>query len=243
MNLSKPSNSKFNQDLLFKSLAELIGTFALVFFGCGSIMTHQLFPESLPAHIIPVIFGLTVTCIIYSVGHISGAHLNPVVTFGFLCARHFPKKELLPYWIAQILGGVSAIAVLQMLIPGATHYGSTVPSVPIFSAFLWEVILTFFLMFVIMAVATDTRAVGFMAGVAIGGVVMLAATIGGPFTGASMNPARSIGPAIFQHEIKFLWIYCTAPFVGAFLGAIAYQKIKCEPSCLEKNSTNAKGCC
>ena len=149
------------------------------------------------------------------------------------------KRQVLAYCAAQITGGLAAICLLAVLLPSGSTYGATVPSVDFFQAFIWEVVLTFFLMFVITAVATDTRAVGTMAGVAIGGTVMLCSLVGGPVTGASMNPARSLAPALFQQEIRPLWIYLTAPFIGSIAGALAYEAIRCG----EEKASRVKGCC
>jgi MIP family channel proteins len=229
---------KAKTQYLQKSLAEFIGTFALVFFGCGSIMIEAKFPGTIPAGGIPVIFGTIVATMIYTVGHISGAHFNPAVTLAFTVTRHFPVKQLPYYFVAQFIGAISAIALLSFLIPDSNIFGATIPTINIVSAFIWEVVLSFFLMFVIIAVATDTRAVGVMAGIAIGTIVMLCAFIGGKFTGASMNPARSLAPAIFQGTLSDIWLYIIAPCVGTLLGALTYQKIRCEPS-----TTNAEGCC
>ncbi len=230
-----------------KAAAELIGTFTLVFAGCGSIMVAERYPGSISSGSIPIIFGLAVAAMIYAVGHISGAHFNPAVTLAFAVARHFPKKEILIYWIAQVLGACIAIALLFLLLPAGKTFGATIPTVPVLQAVMWEIILTFFLMFVIIAVATDTRAVGVMAGAAIGITVMIGAFIGGPITGASMNPARSLAPAIAQGELKFFWIYILGPFLGAILAALLYQWIRCEKETENKeNSSNikeAKGCC
>ncbi len=176
--------------LIRKALAEMIGTFAIVFAGCGSVMVMERFPGSYPATVIPVVFGLIVAAMIYALGHISGAHFNPAVTLAFAVSRHFPVKEVLSYWTAQFGGAILAIFILTLLLPQGASYGATIPHVPVAQALGWEIILTFFLMFVIIAVATDTRAVGTMAGAAIGATVMLAAFIGGPVTGASMNPAN-----------------------------------------------------
>ena len=226
-------------NLLQKSLAEFIGTFALVFAGCGSIMVASRFPGSIPAPVIPVVFGLTVAAMVYAVGHISGAHFNPAVTVAFAVARHFPPKEILAYCVAQISGALAAIGILTLILPSGTVFGATIPSVHPIQAVIWEIILTFFLMFVIISVATDTRAMGMMAGVAIGATIMLCAFVGGPITGASMNPARSLAPALFEQQFQSLWIYLLAPFIGSISGALAYRAIRCE----KQNKSNAKGCC
>jgi len=221
-----------------KAIAEAIGTFALVFVGCGAVMVSERFPGSLSGSAIPLVFGLIVAAMIYAVGHISGAHFNPAVTLAFAVARHFPKREVLAYWLAQFVGALAAISFLYALLPPGNTYGATVPAVSIFQALGWETVLSFFLMLVIVAVATDTRAVGVMAGAAIGATVMLCALVGGPVTGASMNPARTLAPAFFQGRFDVLWIYLVGPSVGTTLAAILYEWIRCEP---EKK--NAKGCC
>jgi aquaporin NIP len=216
--------------LLKKSLAEVVGTFTLVFCGCGSIMVAERYPGILSHASISVIFGLAVAVMIYAVGHISGAHFNPSVTLAFAAARHFPFEEVLVYWISQFAGAFGAVGVLKLILPTGNSYGATVPSVPFLPALTWEIILTFFLMFVIVAVATDTRAVGTMAGAAIGGTVMLAAWVGGPVTGASLNPARSLAPAVFEGRLDVMWIYVLGPCLGAVLAALFYEAIRLTPA-------------
>jgi MIP family channel proteins len=213
-----------------KALAELIGTFSMVFLGCGSVMVAERFPGTMNHAGVSVVFGLAVAAMIYAVGHISGAHFNPAVTLAFAAARHFPFEEVPAYWAAQITGAVLAIGVLKINLPPGQTYGATVPSVPWGQALGWEIILTFFLMFVIVAVATDTRAVGTMAGAAIGGTVMLAAWVGGPVTGASMNPARSLAPALFEGRLDVMWIYVVGPCLGAVLAAWLYEAIRITPA-------------
>ncbi|MBY0472632.1 MIP family channel protein [bacterium] len=226
------------QPQLSKAVAEAIGTFALVFAGCGAVMVSERFPGSISGSAIPLVFGLAVAAMIYAVGHISGAHFNPAVTLAFVVARHFPKREVLSYWLAQFFGAVTAISLLYLLLPAGNTYGATIPVVPTLQALGWEIVLSFFLMFVIIAVATDTRAVGVMAGAAIGATVILCALVGGPVTGASMNPARTLAPAIFQGRLDVFWIYLVGPSVGTTLAAILYEWIRCEPQ-----KKNAKGCC
>ncbi|HTA76599.1 MAG TPA: MIP family channel protein [bacterium] len=213
-----------------KSVAEAIGTFTILFAGCGSVMVAERFPGSISSGGISVIFGLAVMVMIYAVGHISGAHFNPAVTLAFAATRHFPLKEVGAYWLAQVIGAVSAIGLLTVLLPHGNSFGATHTSLQPIQAVGWEIVLTFFLMFVIMAVATDTRAVGTMAGAAIGGTVMLAAWVGGPVTGASMNPARSLAPALFEGNLSSLWIYLVGPFIGALLAAFIYSHLRHEPS-------------
>ena len=208
-------------------VAEAIGTFALVFAGCGAIMvdakTHAL------GHVgVAITFGLVIMFGIYAVGHISGAHFNPSVTFAFALSRHFPWSRAIGYWGAQLVGALAAAALLRASLGNIAHVGATLPSGSQGQSFLWELVLTFFLMFVIMAVATDTRAVGEAAAIAIGGTVGLDAMFGGPISGASMNPARSTGPALVSGDLHALWLYILAPIAGASLAALAYQFVRGE---------------
>jgi aquaporin NIP len=208
-------------------VAEAIGTFALVFAGCGAIVvdakTHAL------GHIgVAFSFGLVIMVMIYAVGHISGAHFNPAVTFTFALTRHFPWTRTAAYWSAQLAGSLLAAALLRGSLGNHAHDGATLPSGSQGQALLWELVLTFFLMFVIMAVATDSRAVGEAAAIAIGGTVGLDALFGGPITGASMNPARSIGPAFVSGDLHALWLYLLAPPLGAGLAGLTYQFLRAE---------------
>lgn len=221
-----------------KCLAEFIGTYALVFFGCGSIMAAERLATAAPAFAIPLVFGAVVAVMIYTVGHISGAHFNPAVTLAFTVTRHFPVRQVIPYWFAQFLGGIAAISILAAIMPAGQSYGATIPSVSLEVAFAWEIILSAFLMLVIIAVATDTRAEGVMAGIAIGTIVALCAFLGGPMTGASMNPARSLAPALFQGTLNTVWIYFAAPCIGTVIGALIYQSMRCDDK-----ASDAKGCC
>jgi len=216
-------SNRLKAPLAPRLLAEALGTFAIVFFGCGAIALFALTPAAISVSAIPVIFGLVVAAMIYGFGHISGAHFNPAVTLAFAISRHFPLREAFPYILAQCLGGILASALLAFLFPSPGSYGATIPHVPMMQAFAWEAVMTFFLMLVIMAVATDTRAVGTMAGAAIGAVVMIDAFIGGWATGASMNPARSLAPAIIQGSLDTLWLYFAAPIVGAIAGSLIYK--------------------
>jgi len=206
-------------------VAEAIGTFALVFAGCGAIMVDQ--KTGALGHVgVAITFGLVIMAMIYAVGHVSGAHFNPAVTFSFALARHFPRRHLIPYWGAQLAGALFAAAILRGSLGDIAQVGATYPSGTDAQSFLWEGVLSFFLMFVIMAVATDTRAVGEAAAIAIGGTVGLDAMFGGPISGASMNPARSLGPGIVAGDLHAIWIYLVAPLVGAALAAIAYTAIR-----------------
>jgi MIP family channel proteins len=211
-------------------LGEAVGTFALVFAGCGAIMVDAKTGGALGQVGIALSFGLVIMVMIYAVGHISGAHFNPAVSFAFALTRHFPWPRMFAYWAAQLSGAVAAAAILLGSLGDLANLGATLPSGSDGQAFLWELILTFFLMFVITAVATDTRAVGEAAAIAIGGTVGLDAMFGGPITGASMNPARSLGPALVSGNLTSIWIYLLAPLVGAALGALAYQLIRGQAS-------------
>ena len=206
-------------------VAEAIGTFALVFAGCGAIMVDAKTGEL--GHVgVAITFGLVIMFGIYAVGHISGAHFNPSVTFAFALSRHFPWSRAVGYWAAQFVGAIAAAALLRASLGNIANVGATLPSGSQGQSFFWELVLTFFLMFVIMAVATDTRAVGEAAAIAVGGTVGLDAMFGGPISGASMNPARSTGPALVSGDLHALWLYFVAPICGATLAALAYQFLR-----------------
>ena len=205
--------------------AELIGTFALVFAGCGAIMVNEKTGQL--GHVgVAITFGLVIMTMIYAVGHVSGAHFNPAVTLSFAISRHFPRHRVPLYWAAQLAGALLAAAILRGSLGDIAHIGATYPSGSDGQAFLWEAVMSFFLMFVIMAVATDTRAVGEAAAIAIGATVGMDAMFGGPITGASMNPARSLGPGIIAGDLHAIWIYLLAPVVGAALAALGYTLIR-----------------
>jgi aquaporin NIP len=205
-----------------RSLAEAIGTFFLVLAGCGAIVADERLGGLGPVGI-ALVFGLVVGAMVSATGHLSGAHLNPAVTMAFALTRHFPVRGTGAYIAAQLAGATAAALVLLAAWPSApANLGATRPSVAAGTALLYEVLLTALLMFVIVAVATDVRAVGSAAALAIGGAVGLGALFGGPVTGASMNPARSLGPAVAAGEWRDLWLYLVGPVVGAALGALAY---------------------
>ena len=201
-----------------KYVAEFIGTFALVFAGTGAIIINDVSGGVITHLGIGLVFGLIIMTMIYALGEISGAHFNPAVSFGFWLAKRLPLKELLPYVVSQALGALTASLLLKSIFPQHPTLGTTLPNlISSSSNFVFETILTFFLMFVIIHVAQGAKEKGLMAGVAIGGMVALEAVFAGPITGASMNPARSLAPAVVSGHLEFLWVYITAPFLGAAL--------------------------
>ena len=215
-------------------ISELIGTFALVFCGPGAIIMNDVSGGTVTHVGIAITFGLIVMAMIYAIGEISGAHINPAVTIAFWASGRFDKKEVLPYITAQMVGAILASAILYALFPLHETQGATLPAGTAIQSFILEVILTFLLMFVIIKVSTGSKEIGTMAGIAIGGVVGLEAMFAGPITGASMNPARSIAPAIFSGNFEHLWLYILAPILGALLAILACRVIKgkeCCPAC------------
>ncbi len=214
-----------------KYIAEFIGTFALVFCGTGAIIVNEVTGGTITHVGIAIVFGLVVMAMIYTLGDISGAHINPAVTLGFWSAGRFPTRELLPFLTAQFAGAILASIILRFLFPHSLCLGATLPVVPGLQAFVIEVILTFFLMFVIINVSTDAKEKGITAGIAVGSVIALAAMFAGPITGASMNPARSFAPALILNNFSSLHVYLLAPLVGAFIGILGCKCVK------------GKGCC
>jgi MIP family channel proteins len=211
--------------------AEALAAFALVFAGCGAIVSDAQSHGSLGTVGVALTFGLVIMVMVYATGHLSGAHINPAVTLAFTLTRHFPARDEAVYVAAQLGGAVAGALLLLAVWTGQpAALGATLPSVGTGSALVYEVVLTAFLMFVIMAVATDTRAVGAAAAIAIGGTVGLDALFGGPVTGASMNPARFFGPALAAGEWGSFWIYVLGPAIGATLGGFAYQLVRGEPA-------------
>jgi aquaporin NIP len=206
-------------------VAEFIGTFALVFFGCGAIAVDA--QAGSIGHVgVALAFGLVIAVMIYALGHISGAHFNPAVSVGFALGRHFPWSRVATYGAAQIGGAIIGAAVLRMTLGPGVDLGVTQPAGSELQALAWETTLTFFLVLVITAVATDTRAVGEAAALAIGGTVALGALVGGPITGASMNPARSLGPALVSGDLLGIWIYVIGPIAGAMLASAVYSRLR-----------------
>lgn len=210
---------------LRRAAAECIGTFALVTGGCGAIMVNHA-TGALGHAGVAASFGLVIMVMIAAVGHLSGAHFNPAVTIAFAITRHFPWCDVPLYVIGQLSGAVGGAWVLRQLIGGQAGLGATVPAGSPLQALGIEILLTAVLMFVIISVATDTRAVGQLAAIAIGGTVALDALWGGPLTGASMNPARSFGPALVAGVWQAHWVYWMGPMIGAGLGAVLYQGLR-----------------
>jgi aquaporin NIP len=216
--------------LLPMLVAEGVGTFGLVFAGCGAIMIDVISHGQITHVGVGLVFGLIIAAMISAFGHISGAHFNPAVTLGFVLARHFPLKRLWAYWGAQLVGATLAAATLRLLLGNVAHLGATVPAGNPWQSAGFELLLTAGLMIVIMAVATDTRAVGQAAAFAIGATVGLEALFAGPISGASMNPARSLGPALMSGTWMDQWVYVVAPLLGAALGALLYRWIRVSSS-------------
>ncbi|MGE3316435.1 MAG: MIP/aquaporin family protein [Planctomycetaceae bacterium] len=209
-----------------KYVAEAIGTFALVFAGTGAIVINDVSRGAITHVGIALTFGLIVMAMIYALGEISGAHLNPAVTIGFLTARCFSPASAIPYIIAQLVGAFAASGLLRVLFLDHPTLGSTLPAGPWWQSFILEVVLTFLLMFVILNVSTGAKEKGIMAGAAIGATVGLEAMFAGPICGASMNPARSLAPALVSGNLRDVWIYIVATILGAVLAVGAFRFVQ-----------------
>ncbi len=209
-----------------KYVAELLGTFALVFCGTGAIVINQQTDGAVTHVGIAITFGAIVMAMIYTLGSISGAHLNPAVTIAFTIAKRFQLKQVLPYVVAQLAGGLLASLAVKFLFPTNETLGATLPAGTALQSFILEFILTFFLMLVIINVATGSKEQGMFAGLAIGSTVLLEAMFAGPVSGASMNPARSISPAIVSGHTEHLWIYIVATISGAAIAIPVWKFLK-----------------
>lgn len=207
-------------------IAEALGTFAILFFGTGAVIVDSMTGGTVSHVGISVTFGFTVMSMIYVFGNKSGAHFNPAVTIAFYFSGRFPGKEILPYVIAQFLGAIAGSGMLLFLFPDATTRGETVPSGDFGQAFVLECILTFFLMLTIIHVAHGSKEQGMFAGLAIGSVVLMAALFAGPVCGASMNPARSLAPALMSGNLQSIWIYLTAPVIGAAGAVVVWRGMR-----------------
>jgi aquaporin Z len=216
-----------------KYCAEIIGTFALVFAGTGAIIINDFSGGAITHVGIALTFGLIVLAMIYTVGDISGAHLNPAVTIGFWSARRMPGGEVLPYIASQFTGAILASGLLRFLFPENKLLGATMPAGSDMQSLVLEVVLTFFLMLTILNVSTGAKEKGITAGIAVGAVIALEAMFAGPVTGASMNPARSFAPALVSGHFEHLWIYLIAPPLGAVAAMFACRCIR-EKDCCTK---------
>lgn len=210
-----------------RAAADGVGTFALVFAGCGAIVVEAQ-TGALGHGGVCAVFGLVVGVMIFATGHVSGAHFNPAVTLAFASIGAFPWRDVPAYVLAQVAAALLGAGGVLVLVGSEASLGATVPSVGLPAAVGLEIVLTFFLMFVITSVATDARASGKLAAVAIGGTVALCALMGGPLTGASMNPARSLGPALVSGQLADLPLYVAAPCLGAVAGAWVYRVVSAE---------------
>ena len=218
--------------------AEMFGTYVLVFAGTGAIVINDV-TGGVVTHVgIAFTFGLIVLSMIYAVGDVSGCHLNPAVTLGFYVAKRFEGRHVVPYIVCQVLGAIVASISLSLMFPTQTTLGATIPAGDVTQSFVMEFILTLILMFVILSVSTGSKEKGALAGVAIGSVIALEALLGGPISGASMNPARSFAPAIVSMRFDSLWIYLTAPVLGACSSVFVCRCVQdshccCRPSIKE----------
>ncbi|HEY7159115.1 MAG TPA: MIP family channel protein [Gemmataceae bacterium] len=200
-----------------KLAAEMFGTFVLVFTGTAAIVVDQVHDQQVTHVGVSLVFGLIVLALIYALGDVSGAHINPAVTLGFAASRRFPLRSVVPYVLSQCAGALLASLLLRLLFPGNTELGATRPTGSAWQSFVLELFLTNLLMVVVLAVSTGAKEKGIMAGVAVGAIIALEALFAGPVSGASMNPARSLAPALVSGNLKDLWIYLTAPVAGAVL--------------------------
>jgi len=219
-------------------ISEFIGTFSMVFCGCGAMTINEVTGGTVTHVGIGLTWGLIVMAMIYAFGETSGAHFNPAVTIAFAYAKKFAWKEVPKYIIVQILGAFVASGILLFLFPESEFLGSTIPKVDVWRAFVFELLLTFFLMVTIINVSTGSKEIGVIAGIAIGGVVLLEAIFAGPITNASMNPARSLGPNIVSGNIEGLWLYLVAPVLGALLAVVSCKLVKDDNCCDESLNNN-----
>jgi aquaporin Z len=214
-----------------KLAAEFVGTFALVFAGTGAIVVNDASGGAVTHVGVALTFGLVVLAMIYAVGDVSGAHLNPAVTAGFVASRRLGARQAVPYVASQLVGALLASLSLRAMFPSHATLGATLPAGTDVQSFILETVLTAMLMFVILSVSTGPKEKGVMAGIAVGAVVALEALFGGPVSGASMNPARSVAPALVAVRLDSLWVYLTAPVLGALVGVAACRCVQEEGCC------------
>jgi aquaporin Z len=235
-------NDGFGPRLAFGPyVGEFLGTFALLFAGTGAIVVNDVSGGTITHVGIALTFGLIVMTMIYAVGDISGAHLNPAVSIGFWLAGRLPLQQALLYGASQILGALAASGLLCLLFPLHPTLGATLPAMNALQAFVFEVVLSFFLMFVIIHVSVGAKEKGLMAGVAVGGTVGLEAMFAGPVTGASMNPVRSLAPALISGRLGGLWVYLTAPFIGTALAVASCRLLRQAGCCSGEPDPECRG--
>ncbi|MBA0784880.1 hypothetical protein Gotri_028201 [Gossypium trilobum] len=223
----KDSDLGFSVPFIQKLMAEVLGTYFLIFAGCAAVVVNVNNEKVVSLPGISMVWGLAVMVLVYSLGHISGAHFNPAVTIAFATCKRFPLKQVPAYVFAQVIGSTLAAGTLRLLFSGPHDvFAGTSPQGSDLQAFGIEFIITFYLMFIISGVATDNRAIGELAGLAIGATVLINVMFAGPITGASMNPARSLGPAIVSNHYKGIWIYLMSPTLGAVSGAWVYNMVR-----------------
>lgn len=209
-----------------KYLAEFLGTFALVFCGTGAVVVDELRGGAITHVGVAITFGLIVMVLIYTFGEKSGAHFNPAVSIAFAVHKVFPVKQVPPYVLSQLAGGLAASGVLKILFPASMLLGATLPSGTAMQSWILELLLTLFLMLAILSVSDGSKEKGLFAGVAVGSMVLLEAMFAGPVSGASMNPVRSLAPALVSQHLEYSWIYLTAPVTGSVLAVFVYRLMK-----------------
>jgi aquaporin Z len=214
-----------------KLCAEALGTFGLVFAGTGAIIINEASNGAITHVGIALTFGLIILAMIYTFGDISGAHFNPAVTIGFWAARRLPGREVAPYIASQCAGAFLASGLLKLLFPHSSTLGATLPAGSEMQSFVLELVLTFFLMLTILNVSTGAKEKGITAGIAVGAIIALEAMFAGPICGASMNPARSLAPALVSLHLEHLWLYLTAPVIGACLAMPACRCVREKDCC------------
>jgi aquaporin Z len=222
-----------------KLLSEFLATFMLLFAGCGAVVINHASGGAITHLGIALVFGLVILAIVYAFGDVSGAHVNPAVTIAFAAAGRFPWREVPGFVVAQLLGALAACGLLRLLFPGDPTYGATLPAGSEWQSFVLEVVLTFFLMFVVLSVSTGAKEKGITAGIAVGAVIALEAAFAGPISGASMNPTRSLAPALVSGHLEHLWIYIAAPLLGALLAVPACCGVRGADCCCTVTATDA----
>jgi aquaporin NIP len=223
-----------------KFAAEFIGTFALVFAGTGAIVINEVSDGAITQVGVALTFGLIVLAMIYTIGDISGAHLNPAVSLGFVAARRFPPRQLIGYILSQFAGALAASGTLRFLFLQNVMLGTTLPAGSVVQSFMLELILAAILMFVILGVSTGAAEKGITAGIVVGAVIGLEAMFAGPICGASMNPARSVAPAVISGHLQHLWIYIAAPSLGALVGVLGCRSVRESGCCSTVTGTQAE---